>query len=1366
MSLEGPAVPRNRTMDATPASSAFDREDDRPRAFAGRSNADASRPAAVLRLKLLGASQKAIAEGEGASLATSNYFIGNDPAKWRTGVPTYASVKYRDVYQGTDLVYYGNQGQLESDFIVAPGADASRIKFRIEGAKHLAIDSQGNMAMTLGAGQVQLRRPLIYQETAGRKREIAGGYRLNAKNEVSFWVGAYDAAKALVIDPVLVYSTYLGGSGDDNFIGTFFGGSAAGGVATDSSGNVYVVGMTVSTDFPTLHPAYLTCASCPSLNPDVFVAKYSSTGTLVYSTYLGGSSYNFPGGSNGSGGIAVDAVGDAYITGTTGSPDFPVTTGAYQTKCGTDGTCNGGAGNAFITALNPSGSGLVYSTFLGGSCGEDGNDIAVDSLRIAYVTGDSCSPEFPVTAGALQSPCVGGPGACMHVFVTLFNPSGSALVYSALFGGSGGDLGYRIRTDSSGAAYVAGATSSPDFPTVPSGGLPGSGLSGGAFVTTNGGVTWNATNSGLPHNAVTALAVDPGTAGTVYAGTPNDGLFKSANFGTTWSPIDNGIPVGPNQVSALATGGGRVYAAVLGPGGGVFWSQDSGNTWSQSALLAQNGPPVAVVVDPTTPLTVYAAMRRGQVQKSTDGGQTFSTASVIPPPYGPPNCNFGISSLIVDPQNPAVLYLSTRGCGIFQSRDGALTWNAVNNGFGSLFNQAVLQFLPLAIDPSTNPSTVYAGVFWNVWKSSDAGANWTLTPANFGPGGVARVTTIALDSSSSPTTIYVGLAADGARKSTDGGNTWSNVSAGLDLDIQAMVLSPSTPAVLYAGTVLREKGFVAKVDPSGTSLNYSTYLGGNGNDGMYALAVDSVGDAYVSGRTTSTNFPVTAGAFQTVNHGNADAFVTKLNRTGTGLIYSTYVGGSGISIGLGVATDVSGVAYVAGFAYSNDFPTVNPPLFPTPGLLSCGVAPLTHLCGHGILFQVNPTGTALVSSTYFGGSKDDYGNDLAMDATPSVSITGSASSMDFPILNAAQPTYAGGNADAFVTKIDFSNSTQTPPGTNVPVQPSDSATGTKPAVVTFSNVTAAGNTTVGTSSNAPTSTLPANFQLGNPPTFYNISTSATFTGSVNICISYADVNYTDPTQLHLFHLAGSTWVNVTTSLNTSTQTICGSVTSFSPFAILQRTTTSPPMANPGMARTVGCAGPTGASVTLNGSASTDPNGETLTYAWSGRFGTATGVSPTVLLPLGASTVTLVVRDPFLSSPPVTVSITVAVGVQGLGSPLAALVPSGQQVPFPDHAFQLGRTLPLKLDLVCGSTPLAGSNVTAPRIVALERNGDALNLQTIDPPDASQEDSSWIFRSAGNDWVYNLRTKDLSSGTYTITIQMPDASKYDAGFVLR
>ena len=1371
IALTAPSESLNRRLDTAPSLFKFDRDDQRLAPAASRTGGSAPLHTDILRMKLLDANEKSVAEGQEASPATTNYFMGNDPAKWHTGVPAYASVKYRDIYPGTDLIYYGNSRQMESDFVLSPGADVSHIKLRIDGAKRLAIDSQGSLAMSLGGGRLLWRHPVIYQETDGRKQEIRGGYRLNARNEVSFWLGAYDATRPLVIDPVLVYSTYLGGSGDDNFFALLLAGSLAGGVATDSTGNVYVTGVTISSDFPTLSAAYPSCASCASMSPAIFVTKYNPTGTLVYSTYLGGSSFNAVGAASGSGGIAVDDAGNAYITGSTNSPDFPVTAGAYKTQCGMDGTCNGGITNAFVTVLNPSGAGLVYSTFLGGSCGEDGGDIAVDSAHIAYVTGDSCSPEFPVTGGALQSPCIGGPGACTHVFVTSFNPSGSALVYSALFGGSASEYGGRIRLDTSGAAYVVGGTNSVDFPTVPAGGLPGSGPTGGAFVTANGGLSWTASNSGLPNHQVTALVVDPVTPTTVYAGTPMDGVFKSVNGGGSWSPINSGLPGVPFGVTALAISGGTVYAAI---GGGIFWSTDGGSTWNPSVMLDGGGPAIAIAIDSTTtPQTVYVGKRKGQVQKSTDGGQNFSSVSTTAAPYAPPNCNNAIRSLVIDPQTPSVLYWGSAGCGIFKSSDGAQNWAAINNGFGTLFTQLGLEaggqlgVLPLAIDTTTNPSTVYAGVLWSIWKSSDGGASWSMT-ANFGPGGPSRVTTITVDISpfpSNPPNIYAGLAVEGARKSSDRGVTWNNISTGIDMDIQAMAVSRSIPATLYAGTVLRNKGFVAKLSPSGADLSYSTYLGGNGNDFMNALFVNSTGEAYVAGGTTSTNFPTTSGVLQAVNQGGANAFVAKLNRTGTALAYSTYVGGSIFDLGVGLAVDSSGVAAVDGFTYSSNFPTVNPPLFASPSPSNCGTAPWTRPCGHGFLFQLNATGTALVSSTYLGGTQDDYPNDLAMDATPSVSITGMTSSTDFPTLNAAQSAYAGGNGDAFVTKIDFSNSTQTLSGPNVSVQPSDSATGTMPASVKFDNVILSGNTTVGTSSTAPTTAIPANFQLGNPATFYNLSTSATFTGSAQVCISYAGVNYTDPTQLRLFHYTGGSWMDVTTSLNPTTETICGTVMSFSPFAILQRTDL-PPTANAGTSRTVGCAGPGGASVTLNGSASSDPNGVPLTYTWTGPFGTATGVSPSVLLPLGTSTISLVVNDIYLSSTPASVSITVAVGVQGLKSPLSSLVPSGQPAPVPSLAFQSGRTLPLSVDLACGATQLVGGEVAPPRIVALVRNGAPLNLQTIDPSTGLLEDSNWIFRAAGKDWVYNLRTADLTSGTYTMTIQMPDGAKYDGAFVLR
>ena len=403
-------------------------------------SADPEVPAAggVLRMKLRNANPAAKVTGEDELAGTSNYFIGNDPAKWRTKVPTYAKVKYEGIYPGIDLVYYGNQRQLEYDFIVAPGADPHRIAFDVRGAKRIRRDARGDLVLTMKMGEDEIRwhKPLVYQERNGTRQEIAAHYAITDTNRVGFELAKYDAGRPLYIDP-LIFSTYLGGSGSD-------GGS---GIAVDSAGNAYVIGSTSSTDFPTKNP--LQSANAGGNN--AFVTKINPGSalvypTLVYSTYLGGSGNDF------GFGIAVDSGGNAYVTGGTSSTDFPTTPGAFQTVCG-------GCENAFVAKINPTGSALVYSTYLGGSGGDSGRGIAVDSADNAYVAGFT-STDFP-TKNPLQATY----GGNIDAFVAKINPTGSALVYSTYLGGSGGDYGYGIAVDGAGNAYVTGLTSSTDFPT-------------------------------------------------------------------------------------------------------------------------------------------------------------------------------------------------------------------------------------------------------------------------------------------------------------------------------------------------------------------------------------------------------------------------------------------------------------------------------------------------------------------------------------------------------------------------------------------------------------------------------------------------------------------------------------------------------------------------------------------------------------------------------------------------------------------------------------------------------------------------------------------------------------------------------------
>jgi Beta-propeller repeat/Abnormal spindle-like microcephaly-assoc'd, ASPM-SPD-2-Hydin len=278
----------------------------------------------VLRMKLVRANPAAKVIGEEELAGNSNYFIGNDPKKWRTNVPEYSKVKYEGIYSGIDLVYYGNQRQLEYDFVVAPGADPHRIQFDVRGAKKINRDEHGDLVLQTSASEVRWVKPVVYQERNGTRQEIAAHYVIKDKNRVGFEVADYDLRRPLFIDP-LVYSTYLGGSGADLGYG----------IAVDSSGNAYVTGTTSSTNFPTMNPLQPANGG----GQDVFVSELNPTGSaLVYSTYLGGS-----GGDLGYG-IAVDSSGNAYVTGTTSSTNFPTMNPLQPAK-------NGRGQDAFVTKI-------------------------------------------------------------------------------------------------------------------------------------------------------------------------------------------------------------------------------------------------------------------------------------------------------------------------------------------------------------------------------------------------------------------------------------------------------------------------------------------------------------------------------------------------------------------------------------------------------------------------------------------------------------------------------------------------------------------------------------------------------------------------------------------------------------------------------------------------------------------------------------------------------------------------------------------------------------------------------------------------------------------------------------------------------
>lgn len=432
-----------------------------------RAAAQRSDKISAVRMKLDGSNPSAPIAGEAQMPGKVNYFIGNDPKNWHTDIPTYASVKYSAVYPGVDLVYYGNQQQLEYDFVVAPGADPKQIAFNVDGAKALRVNKHGDLVLKTAAGDVTFQKPVVYQEDAGQRREVAGNFVVGANHDVRFALGTYDPSKTLTIDPVLIYSTYLGGSGAN--------GDFAYGIAVDGQGDAWVTGSTSSSDFPLVNGL----ATSPPIevgggNTAAFVTEVSPDGSsFLYSTYLGGSGNGTGTGDLGNG-IAVDGNGNVFVTGITESSDFPFTPNAVLVAA--PGSV-AQSGSAFLTALKPATGGagaLFYSTWLGGSGTQDaGYAVATDGKGNAYVSGVTSSPDFPT-----QNPILSTQKSTFgNAFVSEINingPVGGSLVFSSYLGGSGtgssigfGDISQGITLDAAGHTYVVGTTTSSDFAPAP-----------------------------------------------------------------------------------------------------------------------------------------------------------------------------------------------------------------------------------------------------------------------------------------------------------------------------------------------------------------------------------------------------------------------------------------------------------------------------------------------------------------------------------------------------------------------------------------------------------------------------------------------------------------------------------------------------------------------------------------------------------------------------------------------------------------------------------------------------------------------------------------------------------------------------------
>jgi len=501
-----------------------------------------------------------------------NYFVGRDPSKWRAGVPTFAQVSYVGLYPGIDLTFYGSQRQLEYDFTAAPGASPNAIALSLSGP--MRIDAQGDLVVNVDGGDIRFHKPVAYQVGgAGRKQYIEAGYVLKERNSVGFALARYDRSKPLVIDPVITYSTYLGGSDDEGIFGIKF----------DAQGNLHVAGETSSVNFPIRNPVQGNLGG----DYDCFVAKFDHSGSkLIYSTYLGGSMYDH------CTGLAVDWRGSAYVAGVSFSSDFPIKNAIQQALKGKS--------NAFISRLSPSGSELVFSTFLGGSSSDEAGDIALDTAGNVYIAGFTNSLNFPTTPGAYQSVCDRGalPGVCIgDAFAAKLSPTGRKLLYSTYLGGSGYDSGNGIAVNRDGALLIAGQTGSSDFPVQDA---FQSSLAGpfNAFVTklnTDGsGLVFSTYLGGNGFDAATGVAID--AHGSVYV----TGNTSSTNFPTVkpFQAANQGN--GDGFVSKFgASGNTLIYSTYLGGTGWDYPFRIAVDARGAAALVGFTGSADFPVVKPT-----------------------------------------------------------------------------------------------------------------------------------------------------------------------------------------------------------------------------------------------------------------------------------------------------------------------------------------------------------------------------------------------------------------------------------------------------------------------------------------------------------------------------------------------------------------------------------------------------------------------------------------------------------------------------------------------------------------------------------------------------------------------------------------------
>ena len=644
---------------------------------------------AAIHMHLVGGNPQSQISAGSQLPGRSNYFIGNDPNQWHANVAQFARVSYRDTYPGVNMAFYGVQKQLEFDFIVAPGASPAPIRLGVSGTNRMTTDDSGNLILTSAGGDVLLHKPVAYQQKDGARQPVHARFVLHAHNQVSFELGNYDRSRELVIDPSVSYATYLGGLAEDD-------GHA---IAVDGSGNAWVTGQTKSANFPTKNP--LNAANTGSF--DVFVTELSATGALVYSTYIGG--LNDDSGNA----IALDASGNVFVAGGTQSSGFP-TKGPFQSTLK-------GATNAFVLELSSTGSTLMYSTFLGGTGSDVANGLALDSAGNAYVAGATTSTDFPFK-NQIALETSGG-------FVTALNSTGNGLIYSTYLGAGSQDFASAVAVDSTGNAYVTGATKVKTFTTTTGVFQPTCGTDTNcngalydAFVCkippTGGSLAYSTFLGGESNDEGLGIAID--TAGDAYV----TGVTSSTQF--------------PLALDLQAySGSGDGFVTELKPDGtGLIYSTYLGGTGSDSGLaIAVDGNKNAYVTG-VTGSSDFPVI--GPTQAKI-GGQNDAFVTEI----GAGGSSFIFSTYLGGSLNENTVSGSLAGIAVDSSGSIYVTGNTVSTDFPAV---SALQ--------GTLGGGGLADAFVAKFSASGAPANFTvatgaLSPAS-GHAGVSATSSITITS--------------------------------------------------------------------------------------------------------------------------------------------------------------------------------------------------------------------------------------------------------------------------------------------------------------------------------------------------------------------------------------------------------------------------------------------------------------------------------------------------------------------------------------------------------------------------------------------------------------------------------------------